>query len=237
MENRIDLMKPGASAFGHGLATASSAGDEALKGIYSGAAELEYASASPLFLQGSAPGKVFLVKRGLIKLIRVSEDGQELIVGLKAPGTILGAASAIVQKPHPFSAVTLTRCTICRVPLTVFLDLARTDPKLSWYLHQLHSREVYDQARQLAELRCLSARQRLEQLLWQIVTATEAKLDDGPVKLHLPLKYWEIAQLIGVTPEHLSRVMRQLEDEGAMRRENGALVVNKFNMLYHSTTP
>jgi CRP-like cAMP-binding protein len=188
-----------------------------------------------LFLQGSPAREVFFIEGGLIKLIRLGEDGQEIIVGLRSTGSFIGAAAAIVQEPHPVSAITITNCTLSHIPGEVFLHLAKTDPHFCWYLHQVHSREVHQQASQLADLRNLSARQRFENLLWQFVTSVGPAQREGSRKIRLPLKNWEIAQLIGITPEHLSRVIRQIQEDGILRKENGCMVVDDVRRLYQTT--
>lgn len=194
----------------------------------------DYPAGVELLQQGSAPREVFYFERGLVKLTRLQESGQELIVGLKSQGCFLGAAAAIVQKPHAVSVTTLIDCQMRRITLQSFLDEACNNNLLSWYIHQMHSQEVHNQANQLAGFRYLSARQRLEQLLWQMASAAGLQNGTQPTRLHLPLKHWEIAQLIGVTPEHLSRVFNQLAGDGTIRRENGTLIISDYRRLYHS---
>jgi CRP-like cAMP-binding protein len=192
----------------------------------------EYAPGKHLFLQGSSAKEVFFVERGLVKLIRLGEDGQGIIVGLRSAGSFIGAAAVIVQEPHPVSAITITSCNLSYIPVEAFLRLAKTDPHFCWYLHQVHSREVHQQASQLANLRNLSARQRFENLLFQFVSSVGYHEREVSRKIHLPLKNWEIAQLIGITPEHLSRVLRQIQEEGILRKENGCMVVDDVRRLY-----
>ena len=194
---------------------------------------LEYEVRTVLFEQGSIPSKIFLIEKGLIKLTRLSSDGLEFIASLRSAGSFLGAGSAIAQKNHPFSAVTILPSLIRCLDLRVFLNLARTDTKVSWYLHEMHALEMHDQARQLMELRCLSARQRFEQLIWQVLAA-DTEHPTEPVQLRLPLKRWEMAQLIGVTPEHLCRVIKELEMEGTIQSRGGTLIVLDVSRLYHS---
>ncbi len=193
-----------------------------------------YPSGVTIFQQGSAAPVVYLIDKGLIKLSCLGEDGQELIVGLRYTGWILGAASAILQKPHPVTAATITECQLHCLPREFFLELAKTNPQFGWRLQQVHSREVYDQASQLVGLHYLSARRRLEQLVRKLTFEMKMDLAQRPVRLRLPLKYWEIAQLIGVTPEHLSRVLKQVEEAGIMYRENGTLIISDPEKLYHS---
>jgi CRP-like cAMP-binding protein len=195
-------------------------------------AALECPTATVLFQQGSLPGEVITIERGIVKLIRLDEFGQETIVGLRSRGSVLGAASIIMQRPHPVMVVTMTVCSLRRIPLKLFLELARTDPKLSWYLHQAHSREAYEQVKQMTALRNLSARQRLEQLIRELIFLQIRSNQAKKIKLNLPLKLFELAQLIGITPEHLSRVLKQVEDEGIIYRAGGCLIVSDCQSLF-----
>ena len=192
------------------------------------------ASGMNLFRQGSPATDLYLIEKGLVKLVRLTDDAREMIIGLRSRGSALGAASIIVQKPHQVTAVALTDCRLRRVPLQLFLNLARTNPQISWFLLHDHSRKVYDQAAQLVGLRYLTARQRFEQVLWQLGSSIADGCQIRMLRLHLPLKLWEMAQLVGITPEHLSRVLKQAEDEGVVLRDNGFLIIPDLNSLYHS---
>jgi CRP-like cAMP-binding protein len=52
------------------------------------------------------------------------------------------------------------------------------------------------------------------------------------VRFKLPMKHWEVAQLVGITPEHLCRLQRQMEQEGLLQRENGWLIISGLDRLY-----
>src|SRR5262245_5916399 len=154
----------------------------------------EFPAATSLFFQGNPVREVICVVQGLIKLVRVSGDGQELIVGLRSTGSFLGAASLIVQKPYPITAITVTSCSLICLAAERFLRLARSDEQLCWDIHQAHSQEVHQQASQLVSLRYLSARQRFERLLLQFFSSMPQQGEHVSMKIRLPLKQWEIAQ-------------------------------------------
>jgi len=192
-----------------------------------------YPAAIELYQQGSPAQEVYFIDRGLVKLIYLEQDGRELIVDLRSPGWLLGAASAIVQKPHSVTAVTLTRCHLRHIPADLFLSLLKSDTQLSWQLHQMHSHEVCDQVSRVVQLGCLSARHRLEHLLWQLISALELNGAQKDVRLQLPLKHQEIAELIVVTPAYLSRLFNQLEKEGSLQRKKGWLIIPNPEVLWH----
>jgi CRP-like cAMP-binding protein len=191
----------------------------------------EFPPSTTLFIQGATPREAFYIERGLVKLIRMSENGQELAVGLPSQGSLLGAASLIVQEPYPFTAITVTSCALIRMPADLFLRLAKTDEEFCWYLHEVHSREIHQQAGQLAALRYLSARQRFERLLLRFLSSMPVHESQTSMRIRLPLKHWEIAQLIGIRPEHLSRVLQEIKQEGILREEDGCMIVSDVRNL------
>jgi CRP-like cAMP-binding protein len=65
-----------------------------------------------------------------------------------------------------------------------------------------------------------------------------ALVEDGaeshtPIRLQSPLKHLEIAQLIAVTSEHLSRLLNQLEQDGLRRRRKGWVIIQDPRKLWH----
>ena len=184
-----------------------------------------YPAGTELFHQGSHMEDLYWIERGIIKLIRVHEDGREMIMGLYRPGWILGATAALLQLPAPATAVTLTRCHVGRIRVEEFLHRVELTDDFLRSLIQMVSREAYEQAVHHAALGLLSGRERLEQFLWEWISSTEGVEPRKPIRLQLPLKQWELAQVIAVTPEHLSRILKQMEQEGIIRRQKGWLIL------------
>ena len=192
---------------------------------------LSYPVGTVLMQQGGDPGDVFYVEEGLAKLVRTRPDGREQILGLRGPGWFLGAALVLAFRAHPASAVAVTPCRLRRLTRQAFLDLMAKHQALSWHVHQMHSREVLSQFQQMADLGTATSRQRLERLLRRFTGAASPCGNGGGVRLSLPLKRWELASLIAVTPEHLSRLLRQLRDDGVIRVNGGSIVIPDVRRL------
>src|SRR5687768_5244165 len=195
------------------------------------APSLSYPSATELFRQGALAREVYLIDGALVKLTRSEQDGCEMIVSLRFPGWDLGAASVIVHKPHPVTAVTSTSCHLRRIPSEVFNELLKKNSQLSWRLHLMHSYEVFHHVVRVTQIKCLPARQRLEQFLGQLISALGPSKSQKEIRVQLPLKHWEIAELIAVTPEHLSRMLNLMQREGVIRREKGWIILPDLRRL------
>lgn len=185
-----------------------------------------YPAGVRLFEQGTSCEEVLWLRQGLVKLFRTQPSGEEVIVGLRASGWLLGAAAAIQEDAYAASAATLIPSSISRLGARPFRVLLHKEPTFSWGVHRMHSREVYAQVCQLGDLGALSARQRLENLLQDLAPVlTTPTRHHTPVEI--PLKHWEIAQLLAITPPYLSRLFRVLEREGLLVRASGKLSIVK----------
>jgi CRP/FNR family transcriptional regulator len=191
----------------------------------------QYAPGIELFKQESAPRDVYLIEDGLVKLTYVEQNARDFLVGLRTSGWTVGAASVILDRTYAFSATTISACRLRRVSADAFLNLLNTNHEFVRYFHQVQSHELYDQVTQLARLKCLSARDKLEQLLSQLIPVLAPRADENKVRVKLPLKQREMAELIGVTPEHLSRVLREMQNEGLVCREKGWIKITDVRLL------
>jgi CRP-like cAMP-binding protein len=193
-----------------------------------------YPAGVDLYQQGSPPQEVYLIESGLVKLSRLEEDGQELIVDLRFPGSLVGAHSVLIQKLYPVTAVTLMRCYLRRIPAGIFEHQVKTNTQMSWHVHQMHCHDAYSQVGRVSMLGCLTARHRLEELLWQL-SRFESSSTHKEVRLHLPLKGHEIARWIAVTPAYLCRLFEQLESEAVLERRKGWLIIPDPQKLWHQS--
>ena len=186
---------------------------------------LAYPRGTELLQQGAPVRDVYFIESGFVKSVYLDHSGSEIIVGLCLPGSMVGTASVIVQRPSPVTVATVSRCQLCRITAKEFLRLVKTNPQFAWYLQQEQSREIYRQVVRNVELGCHSARQRLEQLLWEMTSVPAAVKSRHEIKIRLPMKYWEIAELVSVTPEHLSRLLKQMQQEGLILRKRDWLTI------------
>lgn len=195
-----------------------------------------YPMSVEIYKQGSRANEVYLIENGTVKMTRTSHEGQQVIVSLRSTGRFIGASSVILQKPFSVNAVTLTSCDLRRIEGGSFVALLKSDAQLCWQFQEMLCHEIYEQVDHTAELGSLSARSRLELFLWNSIHSTQSSPPPTNIKVQLPLKNKELADLIAVTPEHLSRMLRRMQDEDLVRIEKGWIVVADLYRLWHPPT-
>ena len=185
-----------------------------------------------IFSQGESPHTVYLICSGLVKLTRTESDGKQVIVGLRRPGWLLGAAALLLGMPHATTAEAVTRSKLCFVPIEQFKQEMDTNAQFSKWISMILSRKVYVGVLNISEKCSLSGRQRLEKFLWDLVQTEDGSDIKGPRKMQMTLKNWEVAQLLSITPQYFCRLMRQLEGEGIVRRKEGWLIIPQPKRLF-----
>ena len=111
-----------------------------------------------------------------------------------------------------------------------FVSLLDTDITLATNVREILSDEILDHVARISQLTCLPARQRLEQLLWQFceqVQTGDAPPSETTSRLHLPLKHYEIAHLLSITPTYLCRLLNTLEKENVITRNKGWIIIKE----------
>jgi CRP-like cAMP-binding protein len=83
----------------------------------------------------------------------------------------------------------------------------------------------------LSSLGGLSARRRLESFIADVLIRQGDAEGDRPVRIRPPLRLLDVAAAIMTTPVHLSRLLRELEEEGMLRRERGWLIAPRPDKL------
>jgi CRP-like cAMP-binding protein len=177
-----------------------------------------YRKGMEILSQGDHPEAVYLVEAGLAKLLRRQADGTESIVALRGQGQFLGAASALLDREQATTATALTACRVRCFEVSTFRELVQTDTVLSWRLHQMLCYELEESLITLSEVRSVCARARLSNLLRRTVTWIGGIDQRSTDPVEIPLKQWEIAELLGVTPQYVCQMLSELAREGFVRR-------------------
>ena len=126
--------------------------------------DLAFQLADTVYPQGAKAKGIFTVRRGMIKLVRVTADGRQRIVRVLRPGDVAGL-EALGTGHYDCDAVALTDVAMCRIPLEVIHTLAANSPRLHLRLMQKWQHALKDADDWLADLNFGSARQRVSNLV------------------------------------------------------------------------
>jgi len=170
-----------------------------------------------LIWEGDESVLVANVIEGVLKLSTGTEDGREQIVGVVYPSDFIG---------RPFGAKTdhgvtaLTDARVCVFSRRDFDNFAREHPGLEHKLLQRTLGELDRTRRWMLLLGRKSASEKLASFLLEMTERlgdTGCESDEAPTtRLVLPFSRQQIADLLGLTIETVSRQFTRLKDDGVI---------------------
>ena len=154
---------------------------------------------------------VYTVGHGLIKLIKQGPAG-ERIVRLLGPGAAVGLEAHFVGR-YWHTAVAMRPSGLCRIPLEILKELQRLDAGLAHGVLDQWQQQLESADRWLSELSQGVAAERIERLVAMMV-----EMEEGASPLVQLPTTTEVASMLGITRESVSRALNGLRRARTLRR-------------------
>ena len=180
----------------------------------------ELAEGSPLYHQGAHSDGVYCVSRGLIAIRAYRADGGSSLLRLAYPGDLVGYRAFLTGRVHRTEARALLPSRICVVARRDAQQVVQACPAVLARLAMRCAEDLDDFQDRVQDFAHLSNKTRLLRLLDRLMVShgdAQPPVDDGTRGMHLPLSRQDLADVLGVQPETLSRLMKRLEAEGQLR--------------------
>jgi CRP-like cAMP-binding protein len=194
-----------------------------------GTAYIEEADSGQLLFDRGQPALHFyVVVEGQVNLVLYSKTGEEKIVDILGPGQSFAEAVMFMSGPvYPVSAMAASRARIARFSSADYLAMLRESPETCLRMLGHLSQRLHMRIREIEYLTLESATHRLVRMI-----ESRLPLDmDGPAEILLQESRQEIASRLSMKPETLSRILRSLQDSGALTVHGRALQVPSRHKL------
>lgn len=186
--------------------------------------ERSYLKGETIFFPGEAPTALFIVKKGLVKLSAVDEAGEETILRIFTPGDVFGEIVIGLGK-RLFAASALSDCAVAVISRETFEKLLATIPQLGINFIALLSLRLAEAETRIGEFGHTWASERLERVLLNLSRAHGTETRRGR-RIDIHLTHQLLADIIGASRETVSRHLKRLEHQGALKRVGRRLTVD-----------
>ena len=194
-----------------------------------------YQPGEAIFNQSDAPQGIYCIGQGKILLCHYDSFGNEIGFRVAYQGETVGWRSFFAQENHSATALALTPCTICLVPQKTVHRLVRSYPVLARNFLKTVARDRGPTESLILRNPRLSARIRLINLLLIFCNNTNKPNTKGEEKFHLPINRQQLASLIGVRTETVSRMIAALKDEGLARFHGREVRIANYGRLVYES--
>jgi len=172
---------------------------------------LEYRKDQIVFAQGDVADTVFYIKKGRLKVVVVSEQGKEAVVGILEPGQFFGEGCLNGHSLRIATTTALEHCLVTAITKSAMLAALHSEPAFSEmfmaYLLTRNNRIEEDLIDQLFN----SSEKRLARLL--LLLANFGK-EGSPQAISPNISQATLAEMIGTTRSRVSFFMNKFRKLG-----------------------
>ena len=168
-----------------------------------------YPDHTTLFMEGDAADRFFIVMDGWVKLFRLSENGQEVVISVSSPGESFAEAAIFDSHIFPVSAVAITDVRLLVVSAESLMRQLSENMNFTFNMLASMSRQMRRNVTKLHQMCSMSSTERLADFLINLSNS-----HNGTARITLPLDKSLIAARLGMQPETFSRALAKLKSVG-----------------------
>ncbi len=192
-------------------------GDDELESIDKCKRMIHREPGETLFSQGDPDNGVYCIQSGLIGLRRVDVNGNSVLIRLSSAGSTVGYRTFLTRKAHANSAEALATSVLCYIPRHRVEQLLKVNPRLGERFLQHFCDDAVETENDYVRSLTMGMKSRFLHIILIFYERFGYRDEEGNSIVELPVKRGELAELVGVRPESISRLIDQLQSDEIMR--------------------
>ena len=191
-----------------------------------GASTEQVERSKTIFFPGDPAERVYLIRRGAVRLSRVYESGEEITVGLLRENSLFGVLSLITghRSDRFYHAVAFTRVEMITAPADSVLQAIEGDASVGLLLLQGLSTRILQTETMIETLTHRDMSSRLVSFLLVLCRDFGVPGHKG-ITIDLKLSHQAIAEAIGSTRVTITRLLGDLRNSGLVKIDRKKITV------------
>ncbi|UXZ53778.1 Crp/Fnr family transcriptional regulator [Halomonas sp. 7T] len=183
-----------------------------------------------LWESGASADEFCTIKSGWAYSFRHLENGDRQILEVFLPGDIIGLREfAFSQRLD--SVRMITDGVVCHFPHRRMLDIFRQSLTLTSVLFAISSRQQALLTERLVNIARRTAKQKMAHFLHEMYLRLRQTNRDIGGQFRLPLSQEQLADILGLSPVHVSRTFSVLNEEGLVFRDRHHVTIPNLDAL------
>jgi CRP/FNR family transcriptional regulator, cyclic AMP receptor protein len=184
--------------------------------------ERRYARNTTIVEEGLPGDYMYVIREGRVKVTKLSDEGREKILNFLDEGGFFGEMALLDRAPRIASVKTLKPVRLLALSRTDFLNALRTSPDLAMAVIQELVRRLREVDEQASSLSFQRVKERTKGLLRRLA---QESADDPERRTTAALTHQQIADMIGTSRETVTRVVKELKQDGWLNQDGKRYVV------------
>ena len=180
-----------------------------------------------IYMEGDEASNVIFICSGKVKTSKMNKIGKELITRLHTIGDFIGSLDLIENKNYKETAVAIEESEIIFIPKQDFYSLLYSNRDVAIRFIHLLSNNMEEMEERLLTIAFNSVRKRVADSLVLI----QKKYSIGKPESVLPISRSDLANIIGIAPETVSRTLADFKVEKLIDFKDKQIQILDYNKL------
>lgn len=194
------------------------------------AQSVRYPKGGTVFQQDADAHSFFVLLHGRLRVFKLTQDGQQVVVRYVAPGEVFGVASAIGRTTYPGTAVAVVDSIALQWPSGSWSRLVAAHPALALNTLQTVGGRIQELHTRVVEMSTEQVERRVAHTLLRLAQQAGKKVDTG-VRIDFPISRQDIAEMTGTTLHTVSRIISAWEERGLVESGRQKITVCEPHQL------
>lgn len=166
-----------------------------------------------IFSEGGVPRGMYCIKKGVVKVSKMTSQGKEQIFFFSQPGDFLGYRSLIGEETYNASATALEDSNVCFIPKADFLEILHKNPAFFNKMIKKVCAQLGIMEQNLTIIAQKSVKERLATTLLMLKESYGMDGDQSTL-IDIRLSREEIANVVGTATETVIRLLSSFKSDG-----------------------
>lgn len=181
-----------------------------------------YKKKQTIYSEGNHPRVLYYIQKGKVKIVKINNDGKELIIDLFKEGDFFGEIALIQNSVYKESAVTMDDCELVLIQKDEFENLLNSSKEVSHFFLKLLSNNISTREHQLLNLAYNSLRKKVADT---IILIQNKYKDENSENFKIDISRDNLASLAGTATESLIRTLSDFKSEKLIEIEGGCIKI------------
>ncbi len=182
-----------------------------------------------IFREGELADSLYVLKKGMVRLISISDQGRETILHILKPDEVFGEL-LLSEEKRAFTAIATEDSLVTIISQESFAELLSAFPTVALNFIRLLSKRLATVERGLAEFSHTWSYHRLARVLVQLSEKYGREVAGGAL-INVRLSHEDLANLIGTSRETVTTQLGKFTRMGLLKREGRHFIVARSKLI------
>jgi CRP-like cAMP-binding protein len=176
---------------------------------------------------------IFILKKGKVKISRLSEDGKEIILGILGPGEVFGELSLIDQSKRDEMAIVTENALVCKISTPHFEKLMEQNRILNFQVTKFIGLRLKKIQNRLGNIIFKTSEQRIRSFIKEMAHDFGRNIsgEKGQWEIRLRLTHQEVGKLTAASRQTVTTVFNDLEKNNIISYSRNRILVKNIERL------